>query len=233
MTADPDFSAAPPPPDLRGASFGQDVTEYLRHLILIGQLRHDDKLRVEHLAARFGISVTPVREALVELASEGFVERRPRRGYVVSRLTRSGFEDRVLVLGMVLGELAARATPLLDGAAHRRLADLQADLERADAAGTRDTAEDHSLELHRTINRAAASPELARTAERFSRYVPRYRGMPADTRPRSCTYDHAAVLDALHRGDAEGARQAMQDHLVASARLLGDELAGTGVWDQT
>ncbi|MCE0764097.1 GntR family transcriptional regulator [Pseudonocardia kujensis] len=230
--AEPDFAAAPPPPDLRGASFGHDVTEYLRHLILIGQLRPGDRLRVEHLAARFRISVTPIREALVELASEGFVERRPRRGYVVSKLTRSGFEDRVLVLGMVLGELAARATPVLDDAQLDRLDALQADLLRAESEGARDAAEEHSRNLHRTINLAASSPELAWTAERFSRYVPRYRGMPADTRPRSCTYEHAAVLDALRRRDAEAARQAMQEHLVASARQLGDELASTGVWGE-
>ncbi|MGA5504980.1 GntR family transcriptional regulator [Streptomyces umbrinus] len=228
MISDP--PSLPQPPDLQGLSVGHGVTEYIRHLILTGHFRDGDRLRVEHLAAQLQISVTPVREALVELLGEGFVERRPRRGYIVSKLTRSGFEDRVLVLAMVTGELAARAARAMSPEQVASLTTLQDELLELDRAQARDAAEAVNHRLHRSINLAADSPELAWTAERFSRYVPRYPGQPADSRPRSCTYDHASVLAALAARDPEASREAMLDHLVASGKVLADELAATGLW---
>ena len=56
----------PAPLTVREASVSHDVTEYIRHLILTGHLKAGEKLRTEHLAASIGVSVTPVREALVE-----------------------------------------------------------------------------------------------------------------------------------------------------------------------
>jgi DNA-binding GntR family transcriptional regulator len=224
--------ALPDAPDLQGGAVSHDVTEYLRHLIMTGHFKPGDRLRVEHVAADLHISVTPVREALVELLGEGFVERRPRRGYVVARLTRSGFEDRVLVLAMVGGELAARAAARMDDDAVKVCEDLQRELSGLDQADQRDAAETVNHRLHRAINLAAGSPELAWTAERFSRYTPRYRGMPPNSRPRSCSYDHRAILDALARHDGEAARDAMFTHLVEAGRLLGDELHSRGLWTE-
>lgn len=220
----------PPAGLARSVMVGAEVREYLRHLIMTGHLREGDRLRVEHLAALIGISVTPVREALMELLGEGFVVRRPRRGYVVAALTRKGFEDRVLVLAMVAGELAARAcsraTPeLLD-----ELLRLQSEIEECDSAGRRDDAEVANHRWHRAVNLAADSPELAWTADRFSRYYPRYTGQEPNSRPRTCTYAHHGVIDALRSGTAEAARAAMFDHLVDSSRVLGDDLARIGLW---
>ncbi|MGA5507056.1 GntR family transcriptional regulator [Streptomyces umbrinus] len=230
MTSDVELPVLPHAPDLQGASVGQGVTEYIRHLILTGHFRAGDRPRVEHLAAQLRISVTTVREALVELLGEGFVERRPRRGYIVAELTRSGFEDRVLVLAMVTGELAARAARVMGPDLVASLTGLQTSLRKLDRSGSRDAAESVNHKFHCTINIAAASPELAWIAERFARYVPRYPGQSADSRPRSCSYDHASVLTALEGRALEAAREAKFSHLVESGKTLGDELAGLGLW---
>ena len=214
----------------RGTSVGQDVREYIRHLIMTGTLKEGDRLRVEHLAADLDISVTPVREALVELMGEGFVERRQRRGYAVAKLTRSGFEDRVLVLAMITGELAARAAKLMDSLQVAELKAMQRDLTKLDRDGQRDTADSVNHRLHSAINLAAHSPELAWAAERFSRYWPRYSGQVANSRPRTCSYRHTAIIKALETGDSELARQRMFDHLIESTKLLGDDLAAAGLW---
>jgi DNA-binding GntR family transcriptional regulator len=229
LDAGPGLPAAP---DLQGGAVSHDVTEYLRHLIMTGHFRPGDRLRVEHLAADLAISVTPVREALVELLCDGFVERRPRRGYVVARLTRSGFEDRVLVLAMVGGELAARAAARMNDDETEACAALERELSDLGKDADRDAAEAVNHRIHRAINLAARSPELAWTAERFSRYTPRYRGMPRNSRPRSCSYDHRDVLAALASHDAEAARDAMFEHLVEAGRLLGDELHARGLWTE-
>lgn len=229
-TPQPEAIPMPDVPDFHDASVGQEVREYVRHLIMTGRLRTDDRLRVEHIAAQLKISVTPVREALVELMGEGFVNRRRRRGYVVSKLTRSGFEDRVLVLAMVTGELAFRAASLVDVATLANLDAMQKDLRVHDSAGERDIAETLNHRVHSTINLAAKSPELAWTAERFSRYLPRYSGLEWTARPRTCTYEHGPIFEALRAKDADGARATMFDHLVESTKQLADDLERAGLW---
>ena len=162
--------------------------------------------------------------------SEGFVFRRPRRGYEVGRLTRAGFEDRVLVLAMVTGELAARAALAVEPEQLVGLDDLQAELTSADGRGDRAEAEAINHRLHSMINQISGSAELAWTAERLARFMPRYGdGGPAD-RPHTCTYEHGSVIAALKDHDAERARTAMRTHLIEAGVLLGDELAHSGVW---
>lgn len=216
---------------MRGAKVSTEVRDYIQHLIMTGRLSAGDRLRVEHFAQHLGISVTPVREALVELFADGFVERRARRGYVVSKLTRSGFEDRILVLAMVAGELAARATGRASSEVIGALRGFEAEVADREDAGDRIGAEHAAHKLHRLINLTAESPELAWTAARFARYVPRYIGLEWRSRPKTCTYDHSGIIAALENGDAQLAREEMFSHLTDSTKSLSDELARSGLWD--
>jgi DNA-binding GntR family transcriptional regulator len=215
-----------PTPTVRAGLVGREVTEYIRSLIVSGALKAGDRLRVEHIAAELEISVTPVREALVELLGEGFVERRPRRGYVVAELTRRGLEDGVLVLAMITGELAARAASHITPEGVAQLRELQSRLNALDARGERAAAEQINHRLHGDINLAAESPELAWMAQRSTRYVPSIAWDDASTQPRTCSYDHTAVLDALAAGDPKAAREAMFTHLVESGKRLAEDLDG-------
>lgn len=222
--------ALPDAPAFDGATVSNGVREYVRSLIMTGRIRAGDRLRVEHIAAELKISVTPVREALVELLADGFVERRPRRGYVVATLTRSGFEDRVLVLAMVTAELAARAAGTISPVDLDAIEQLQQSLIEHDARDDRVGSERLNHSFHRTINMAAHSPELAWTAGRFARYVPRHIGLEWKSRPRTCSYAHTRVIQALRSGNADTARTAMFDHMVEASKLLSDDLQRSGLW---
>ncbi len=231
MLVRPELDALPEAPSFGGAKVSTEVRDYIQHLIMTGRLSAGDRLRVEHLADHLNLSVTPVREALVELFADGFVQRRPRRGYEVARLTRSGFEDRILVLAMVTGELAARAAGRITEEETARLHQLQQELTAHENDGDRIGAERSAHHLHRTVNLAADSPELAWTAARFARYVPRYIGLEWTDRPRTCTYEHEQIITALANADAEGARAAMFEHLTQSRDMLSEDLARSGLWD--
>lgn len=217
----------PPRPLLNPGVVGSDVTEYIRSLIISGTLRAGDRLRVEHLARDLNISVTPVREALVELLGEGFVFRRPRRGYVVAAMSRKGLQDRVLVLAMITGELAARAAKRISPAEVDSLDQLQGTLLAVEAAGDRIRAEELNHRLHSTINLAADSPELAWMAQRGTRYVPRVTWSTDTPIPRTCSYEHQEILDALRAGSPEHARAAMTAHLIESGEALAQDLDGS------
>ena len=221
---DPD----PRPPSFRRPRVADGVTSYLRDLILTGQLRAGEHLRVEHLANQLNISVTPIRESLLELLTEGYLEREAHRGYVVAETTRKGFEDGVLVLAMITGELAARAVDKMTDQQLAELRRLQDQLQQADKRHDADAADELNYEFHRSINKLADSPKLAWMAQRNSHYVPRSTFERLDGRPSVCTHDHRKVLAAMRRRDCEATRGAMMEHLIESGRLLAGVLASSG-----
>src|SRR3954453_9387386 len=62
------------------------IVRHVRDMIMSGEAPGNTALRTEHLAARFGVSATPVREALMSLSGEGLVELRPGRGFRVVQM---------------------------------------------------------------------------------------------------------------------------------------------------
>ena len=97
----PDFAARP--------QLSEDVARYVRKRIFDGTYSAGEYVRLDQLAAELGISVTPVREALFELRSEGLLAQQPRRGFVVLPVTERDLADVANLQAHVGGELAARA----------------------------------------------------------------------------------------------------------------------------
>ena len=85
-----------------------DVLERLRQMIFDGELSAGSKVRENDLCERFGVSRTPMREALKVLASEGLVHLTPNWGAVISELTLQDLEDAFPVMG-ALEALGRRA----------------------------------------------------------------------------------------------------------------------------
>ena len=78
---------------LRRAQLSDEVAGHLRASIMSGMLRPGTFIRLDETAAQLGVSVTPVREALLKLRGEGMVQLEPHRGHVVLPLTRQEIED--------------------------------------------------------------------------------------------------------------------------------------------
>ncbi len=207
----------------------EGVSAYLRDVILSGQMRAGEPLRVEHLAERLDTSVTPIRESLVELLAEGFVERVPRRGYAVGRLSRSDIEDMFAAQAMIAGELAARAAVAIDADSMATLKKTQAELETASDDSDFAAMEESNHRFHRIINTVADSPKLAWFAQRISHYAPRWTWQLIDGWPAASVSDHGPILVALDDRDAEAAREAMDRHIRNSGQLLADHLEAGGL----
>ncbi|WP_421844955.1 GntR family transcriptional regulator [Mycobacterium sp.] len=217
----PDFSARP--------QLSEDVARYVRRQIFDGNYRPGEYVRLDQLAAELGISVTPVREALLMLRAEGLIAQQPRRGFVVLEVTRRDVTDVANVQAHVGGELAARAALNITDGQLRELKDIQVQLEDAYAGDDPELTVRLNHEFHRAINVAADSPKLAQLMSQITRFAaeamfPSIGGWPAQS-----VRDHRRVLEALEKRDGKLARAAMSDHLAAGAGPLIDHLVARGV----
>ncbi len=197
-----------------------EVAAHVRQLVLSGQLRAGEFVRVDRLARDLEMSITPVREGLLALRGEGLLTLVPRRGFQVATLTEGDVRDIFWVQAQIAGELAARASVALDDEALDELEELQRELGEALAGDDLERVERLNHSFHRRINVASDGSRLRWFLAATTRYVPlryyhRVGGWPDATR-----HDHTDVLEALRARDAEGARRAMVEHIVHTGELL-------------
>ncbi|GAA4076695.1 GntR family transcriptional regulator [Actinomadura miaoliensis] len=207
-----------------------EVAARIRELILDGRVRPGEFLRLERLALEFGISVTPVREALQSLRSEGFVHLEPRRGFVVASLSKRDVADLFWAQATIGAELAARTAERMGPDLLQQLIALQRALEQATDAGRLDLVEEHNHAFHRTINLAADSAKLAWTLGSVVRYVPRGVWTRLPDWPEVARADHRRILRALRRKDGPATGAAMRQHITRSGELLVAHLERQGLW---
>ena len=191
------------------------VFERLRERIIALELAPGAVLARVDLAQAFGVSQTPVRDALIKLSEEGLVDIFPQHATVVSRIDiaqalQAHFLRRAIELEVV-GTLAAHPTELL-------VAQLRAQLEvqSALAAGEdydRFIAADR--EFHRLMYVAAGVPDLFDLVRRRSGHVDRLRRLhlPAPGKARGVVRDHKRIVEAIASGDAQAARERVRAHL--------------------
>jgi DNA-binding GntR family transcriptional regulator len=207
-------------PFLDRPQLSDEAAAYVRSLIMSGQVRGGEYLRVERLAGETGMSATPIREGLLALRGEGFLQLIPRRGFMVVPLGRQDVEDLYLVQANLAGELAARAAVRIGSTGLAELEALQVELEAANSASDTDRTEALNHRFHRMINLTAAAPKLAWFLSRAARYAPRRFYPTIRGWPEASVEDHHAVLRALRAHDAEDARKAMYQHIQHAGALL-------------
>jgi DNA-binding GntR family transcriptional regulator len=202
--------AVRPPAEGPGRSKADEVAAALRELIVLGEIRPGAPLRQRHLAERFGVSSTPVREALRRLESEGLVRTDVNRGSSVVEVDVGAVEERYQIRA-VLEALAVRLAAAKVTAADLREAHA-IHLELAACAG--DDPRVHTLDrrLHLRVCECAGSPLLMSMLRLLWRSFP---GGPRAPRPHAeSTAQHAAILEALAAGDPAAAAARTSDHVL-------------------
>lgn len=191
--------------------------EQIRGMILSGELRPGAPLREEALADKCGVSRTPIREALRQLAAELLITKTESQRSFVSDWSldevRDTFELRAVVEGLAARRAAERITPELLS----KMRTANARLQRANDRSAPDTTEflEANREFHNLIVEAAASPRLAvllaavieqpivwRTAQHYG----------SDELQRSHD-EHAELLSAFERRDGRWAQEIMGAHI--------------------
>lgn len=221
----PGCSAPRPRALVQRSSVRGQVLDALRAALVTGELRPGEVYSAPVLGERFGVSATPVREAMQQLALEGAVEVVPNRGFrVVERGDRELAElaeVRALIEVPVWLRLA-RTVPAERWAELRPLAEATA---RAASSGCPATYAEADRAFHRAVLALAGNEELVRIAgdvHRRAQWPPA--GSPA-ARGRADlvadAHEHTALLDALIAGDPDAVRALVGQHFAGARQDSG------------
>jgi DNA-binding GntR family transcriptional regulator len=198
----------------------QKVTELLREAIIYGELKPGEKLNEAQLAARLGISKSPLREALRNLESEGLVETRSWKGTIVKKATAKELEEVYLVLSMIEGTVSRLAAINMDSKKERELKSMLRELEICIEKEDIRKNVILSRKLHDFIIKSSENDLLARihkslrTQElRFSMVSQKGAASPLDV-----LREHIAISEALLERDEDKAGLLMVAH-IKNARL--------------
>lgn len=219
-----DTAAAPDPVDFAVPHFGsraslrEEVTEVLRGAVITGAMRPGALYSAPTLAARFGVSATPVREAMLDLVKEGLIETVRNKGFRVTELTDADLDDitelRMLIEVPTLGALARRYTPQWAPqiAELRRVArKIVAHAESGDLISYVEVDRHFHLDLLALAGNAQLVDVVANLRAR-SRLYGLEQLAQQGTLVRSAA-EHEQLVDLVVAGDPDGASALMRQHI--------------------
>jgi DNA-binding GntR family transcriptional regulator len=216
-----------------GVSKGAQAYEQIKQAILHAQFRPGEVLSIRTLAASFGISTMPVREAVTRLITEKALELLPNRGLRVPNLTDDEARDvlraRFVLEGLAVELAAARIT----NADIARLEECERESEDALERGQTHKGVKASLQFHLMLYRASGSQTLVDLIEAlYLRYAPKvYTNMlllPAGrgVRARFVHDHHSVIIAALRKRDKKAARRALEKDMKDTWNLERFETSG-------
>lgn len=215
----------------RRPQLSDDVAVHVRNLIMSGGARPGEFIRLDETAAELGVSVTPVREALLTLRSEGLVELVPHRGYVVAALSRGDINDLFWLQGQIAEELAARATAAITPDALDELRAINTKLARAVEDSDTARIEDLEFSFHRVLNRLAGAAKLSWFLLNAIRYTPVHFYSADREWGDAAVASHERLIAAMAAGKVDEAGRESKAHFTDGAERLVTHLEEVGIWD--
>ena len=213
------MDALTPSPNPALVNANESIADSLRADILRGNLKSGQALKQDEIAAQFGISKIPVREALIQLKAEGLVNFYPNRGAFVSEL--SAVEaDEIYVMRIALETaVLARAIPNLTVAHLRHAEEI---LNAIDQEENIAKWGELNWEFHATLYSPASLPRLMDTIKALHTNIARYlvlylAGMAYQKKSQK---EHRAILAACRHGDTEKAVIYLEGHLRGASEHL-------------
>ena len=192
----------------------EKLAEEIAEAIHSGSFAPGFRLDEQALADRYGVSRTPVREALRRLAASGLIEVRPRRGAQVAQITPEQLEGLFVAMGEMEATCARLAAMSMTPVERRRL---QAMHEKMDGMATRGEADAYAeanQAFHAQIYAGAHNAPLAEFTAGLRRRLGRFRNAQFRI-PGRLVHSHAehgAVVKAILAGEPMAAHAAMLDH---------------------
>lgn len=192
-----------------------EIVAALEQDIEAGVLLPGDTLDERLLASRFGVSRTPVREAVQQLSTRGVLRVLPRQGIVVARMSIAELRSMFELLAELEGACAKLAARRMDETLCKKMsAALEACKVAADV-GDHVAYNDANTQFHEALYEASRNKFLAEELRTIRKRTQGYRSSPFQQagRMRESVKDHQVIADAVAAGDEAEAQRAMISHI--------------------
>ena len=193
------------------------VYNFIADRIISGELAPNEKINENEIAAALNISRTPVREALIQLASEGLLENVPRKGFVLSRVNEDTARELYAVIGLLEGYAARLAAEVMT---EKQLANMDFYVSSIDLAIDSNNmemyyqlqAKFHDAYVELCANRVLADT-LAQLKKKFVRkmYRKEYTDNMTDVL-RETNEEHRRILELFRSGSPDELEEAVRSH---------------------
>lgn len=211
----------------RVGTAADQIRQALEQDILTNRLLPGDRLDETRLAERFGISRTPVREALSQLAASGLVEIRRNRGATVTRLGLAELVEMFEVMAELEGMCGRLAAQRASEQELTALQEAHEDCARHAAAGQSDDYYKANMAFHEAIYRASHNRFLAAETVRLRNRLSPYRRLQLRRRNRltESFAEHESIVAAIREGRGGDADALLSRHVTRQSGSFNDFLA--------
>jgi len=194
----------------------QEVSARLRERIYSQNLKPGDAIDEQALAVEYGISRTPMREALKVLHSEGLVILEPRRGCFVTELKKQDIDELFPLMALLEGRCAYEAVKKSKPADIKRIEELHSKLEKHARANDVEKYFEQNCLFHELVQKQAGNNWLERTTSDLRKFLKLMRGrqLHLPGRLQASLAEHRLLLAAFQNGNPSAAEKIMHDHLI-------------------
>lgn len=208
---------------IKHSNLSGKIYQILKDQITHEELKPGQRLLDDQLASMFGVSRTPVREALARLSTEGLVKIVPRGGVYVKKLTREDVEDIYEVRKVLEGLAARKAASLMTDKKIEKLAAL---FEKARCSKEKDYKPhiDLDVKLHDAILKSCRNQKLSSIMENLYTLIHVFRVRVGKDRQKAekAFGEHVTIFEAIKKRDAREAERAMIEHIKRSKKYILD-----------
>ncbi len=208
-------------PKIQTSTLTQQVVDFLKQRILDGELQSGQRVWAAELAEEFGVSIAPVKEALLILQGEGLIKNVPRRGSVVRQFSPRDVEELIYIRHLIEADAAACAIKQ-DHITQELLASLTSHNEaigsyRTEEGGFSDriVPYEHDRQFHDIIVAACGKKLLAEWYQRLNdqAQIIRVAIWNIGSRGDKTYEEHRAIIEAMAAADPKAVRKAVKAHL--------------------
>jgi DNA-binding GntR family transcriptional regulator len=203
------------------------LRDQLEQDIVTGRFKPGERLDEQSLAKRFGVSRTPIREALMQLASIGMVDLQPHRGAFVASLSLKEIIERFEMMAALEGMCGALAARRITDEQRTNLVEAHKACAEAAKSGSMDAYYYANKSFHQAIYEACNNSYLAEQARQLHTRLQPYRRLQLRARHRvSNSFDeHQSIVEAILAGDSAKAERQLRGHVLIQGERLTDFIA--------
>jgi DNA-binding GntR family transcriptional regulator len=200
----------------------QEVAERLRQRIFAHELPPGAWVDEQTLATDYGISRTPLREALKVLAAEGLVTLKPRRGCYVTEISEQDLDDIFPLMAMLEGRCAGEASQRARPEEIQQLETIHSELERHAKNQQIEPFFEANQAFHLRIQEISGNRWLLQMIQDLRKVLKltRLHSLSIEGRLQQSLLEHRTIMAAIKARDAQSAEEAMRAHLLAGRQAL-------------